>query len=364
MKSPNKIRTLKKIVPHVIIMYIGTLLYLGLEKGLMGDSQIYPATGNLYEFKISVIISIVVGGVLGLIVGSLEELYFKKLLKRKPFGQKVIMKVVLYLLIIILFISALSFPVNSYVLDLPLFDSMVFDAVLEFTHKLIFYSMLLYISVFIGISLFFSEMVDHIGTKEIANFFTGKYHSSKSEERIFMFLDMKSSTTIAENIGHEKYFELLNNYYEDMTDAIVKSGGEIYQYVGDEIVVSWELSTKVENNRCLDCFFMIYDNISKNESLYLKHFGLQPKFKAAIHSGKVTAGEIGVVKKDILFLGDVLNTTSRIQDLCNELESTCLISEELCSNLATDDKYSFEEKGEFVLKGKDHKVRLFDVKRT
>jgi len=345
-------------------MYIGCVVYVLLERGLLGNLNTYPATGNIYEFKNSLIFAGVLGVMLGLMVGSLEELYFKNVLRRSSFGLKVLMKTILYLLIIVAFMFLIAFPLNAYLLNLPFDHERVISSVFSFSNKLIFYSLILYIGVFIGISLFFSEMVDHIGTEEIANFFTGKYHSSISEERIFMFLDMKSSTTIAEKLGHEKYFELLNNYYEDMTDAIVKSGGEIYQYVGDEIVVSWKLSSKELNNRCVDCYFMIYDNILKNESLYMEHFGLQPEFKAGIHSGNVTAGEIGVIKKDILFLGDVLNTTSRIQNLCNELDSPLLISNELRRNLDLSDKISFEDKGEHVLKGKDHKVRLFDVKRV
>ena len=70
-------------------------------------------------------------------------------------------------------------------------------------------------------------MVDYIGLKAITNFFTGKYSKSKVEDRVFMFLDMRSSTTIAEKLGHKRYYQLLNNYYEDMTDAIISTEGEI-----------------------------------------------------------------------------------------------------------------------------------------
>ena len=75
-----------------------------------------------------------------------------------------------------------------------------------------------------------------------------------------MFLDMKSSTTIAGNLGHVKYFEMLREYYSVLSDPIVKYSGEIYQYVGDEIVVSWKLKRGLENNNCIQCFFALKEN--------------------------------------------------------------------------------------------------------
>ncbi|MGR3301112.1 MAG: hypothetical protein ACUZ8I_01275 [Candidatus Scalindua sp.] len=52
-----------------------------------------------------------------------------------------------------------------------------------------------------------------------------------------MFLDLKSSTTIAEEIGHRRYFEFISDFIADVTTPILNNHGEIYQYVGDEIVI-------------------------------------------------------------------------------------------------------------------------------
>ena len=50
-----------------------------------------------------------------------------------------------------------------------------------------------------------------------------------------MFLDMKSSTTIAEKIGNTQYFNLISEVFGDITDPILETDGELYQYVGDDI---------------------------------------------------------------------------------------------------------------------------------
>src|SRR5205085_4361151 len=117
---------------------------------------------------------------------------------------------------------------------------------------------------------------DNLGHEVLNNFLTGKYHRPTEGERIFMFLDMRSSTTIAEQLGHVRYFEMLQQYYNDLSEPIVRYAGEIYQYVGDEIVVSWTLKNGLQNNNCTHCFFAMKAAIKKQDDKYKKRFGLLP----------------------------------------------------------------------------------------
>ena len=71
------------------------------------------------------------------------------------------------------------------------------------------------------------------------NIIRGKYNTPKEEKRIFMFLDLNSSTAIAEQLGDETYHAFLKDFFADITDPILENEGEIYQYVGDEVVVAW-----------------------------------------------------------------------------------------------------------------------------
>jgi adenylate cyclase len=175
---------------------------------------------------------------------------------------------------------------------------------------------------------------------------------------------MKSSTTIAEKLGHVRYYQLLNDYYADITEAIIQTSGEIYQYVGDEVVVSWKMKNGLEYNNCLKCFFTIKDIFKTRSKEYIDAYGVVPGFKAGIHYGMVTTGEIGVVKKEIIFTGDVLNTTARIQSLCNAHKVDILVSNDLLSKLKTGDHYKLREIGECELRGKDEKVILQTLKKS
>ena len=176
-----------------------------------------------------------------------------------------------------------------------------------------------------------------------------------------MFLDMKASTTIAEQIGHVRYFEMLREYFSDLSNSIVKYSGEIYQYVGDEIVISWKLRNGLRNNNCIECFFSMKEEIRKEFGNYHKKFGLLPEFKAGMHIGSVTTGEIGVIKKEIIFTGDVLNTTSRIQGLCNTYSVDILISDALMKRLHLDSDFQVQTLGENELRGRGEKVKLYTI---
>jgi adenylate cyclase len=211
------------------------------------------------------------------------------------------------------------------------------------------------------VSQFYMEVSENIGQGVLANFFTGKYHSPKEEERIYMFLDMKSSTTIAESLGHVRYFEMLREYYADLSDPIMNYSGEIYQYVGDEIVVSWKLKNGLQNNNCIQCFFAMKAALNKQTRKYNEKFGLLPGFKAGFHLGKVTTGEIGVIKKEIIFTGDVLNTTARIQGLCNMYKVDILVSDDLRKKLTLNSQFQIEALGENELRGRDEKIKLFTI---
>ena len=177
-----------------------------------------------------------------------------------------------------------------------------------------------------------------------------------------MFLDLKSSTTIAEKIESKKFFELLKDIYSDITEPIINSMGEIYQYVGDEVVVTWSVKNGLAENNCLLCFFKIELTLAEKKENYLMKYGLYPSFKAGLHLGKATVGEIGVIKKDIVFSGDVLNTTSRIQKECNNQNVNILVSSDLLDCIQMNGKYQAIPIGEFKLKGKQEKVKLSTIK--
>jgi len=255
MLSPKTKRNIFRILPFGLIWFLFGGVYLLLEKGLIGDLSYYPTTGNPYDFEGNTLISLTIITISGLIVGTIEIMFLSNLFINKSLIKAILFKTFIYVLIMIIFLLVISSIVNSYEIQVSIFDKQVWNNVGIFFFSYTFLSVELYVAAIIGVSLFFSEVSENLGMLVLHNFFIGKYHKPVEEERIFMFLDMKSSTTIAEKLGHVKYFEMLKEYYSDLSDPIIQYSGEIYQYVGDEIVVSWKLKNGLQNNNCLNCFF-------------------------------------------------------------------------------------------------------------
>jgi len=208
---------------------------------------------------------------------------------------------------------------------------------------------------------FMLQVSDKFGPGILWKFLTGKYYHPRQEERIFMFLDLRSSTTIAEKMNSKKFFGLLKEVYHDITESILSSQGEIYQYVGDEVVITWPVDKGLAENNCLLCFFLIEQALEQRKEHYMQEYNLLPTFKAGLHIGEATVGEIGVIKKDIVYSGDVLNTTSRIQGECNNQKVNILLSSDLLERMQLNDEYRQIALGEFPLKGKKEKTVLYTM---
>jgi adenylate cyclase len=179
-----------------------------------------------------------------------------------------------------------------------------------------------------------------------------------------MFLDMKSSTTIAERLGHVRFYRLLNELFHEISQPVLQTKAEIYQYVGDEVVLTWPVAQGFEEFNCIRCFFLFRGNLERHSDNYMKEFGVRPQFKAGLHFGKVICAQIGDLKREIVYNGDVLNTTARIQSECNTYQRDCLVSGQLIKRLGESNEFTWDKIGSVTLRGKESEVDLFSVKEN
>src|SRR5690606_20963774 len=133
------------------------------------------------------------------------------------------------------------------------------------------------------------------------NSIRGTQEIRRQAKRIFMSLDMYGSTTMAERLGDARSHMLLKDVIADITNPILDKRGQIYQYVGDEVVIAWNYSDGTEHGRCVRCFFDIKKCIHDTAEKYQSRYGLVRSFKAGIHCGTVVAGEVGIIKRDITY---------------------------------------------------------------
>lgn len=342
-------------------MLVGTSV--AIYEYILGKTSLHQPS-EIYSFTQSLLNNFFMTFVGGVSVALLEVYYLKRKFSTYSFLITVILRGIFYVISIWIISSLASCLFNLY---LPYFENSegnILQCALSFLYSYDFLKHVITWSPLAWATLFFLQVNDTYGQGVLGQLLMGKYHQPKEEKRIFMFLDLKSSTTIAERLGHIKYFDLLKEFYEDITYAILNHKGEIYQYVGDEIVVSWKLKNGLENNNALAVFFEIEKEIQRHKEKYLNKYNTIPEFKAGLHFGEVTTGEIGVVKKEIIFTGDVLNTTSRIQNVCNLHHSKLLASKSLIELFDTQSiRCNLKEMGEVQLRGKSDKIEIVAVSK-
>jgi len=269
----------------------------------------------------------------------------------KPYGYTIIAVILAFIAIIgiiAVLIAFISGPIATGKEFLPTLTRMMPRTL----KALIVWSMV------VAITQLLLQVNSKFGQGIFLNVIKGKYNTPKPEEKMFMFLDLNSSTRIAEQLGDEKYHALLKDFFSDITTPILENRGEIYQYVGDEVVIAWNYQDGSQNQQVIKCFYDMKLQIKKYEQKYLRKYGLVPTFKAGIHGGRVIAGEVGVIKRDITYSGNVLNTASRILNKCAELQAELIASDDVLSALGLLKEYIPKPLGAIRLRGKEESVIL------
>lgn len=188
----------------------------------------------------------------------------------------------------------------------------------------------------------------------------GKYLQPREERRIIMFLDLKDSTPIAEKLGHKEYFKFIRDFIFYISAGFIENNGRIYQYVGDEIVVWWPES-KENAKKAIAALLSARKELNKNFNRFKRKYGTLPEYKVGTHTGIVTVGQVGIIKKDLVMSGDAINTAARIRSACTEMNQKFIISKEMMELLDMKE-WQTESLGEVDLKGKNQSVELFALK--
>ncbi len=313
---------------------------------------------NPWDYLKGVIFSAIAGGLVG---GTLLVSIWENWLRNKAFFNAIIYIVFSYVVIYVT-LTFVTVWLFSQIGQGPLPSSETFKATGLILINPTALPNIVYWLVIMLATMLVLLIRDKFGPGIFQAFLRGRYFHPQREERIFMFMDLKSATTIAEELGEEQYFNFLNDTFKTVTTPILDTNGEIYQYVGDEIVISWKKKEGHDHAKCILCYNAVKKTLNENETYFKEKYGHAPQFKAGIHVGHVVAGEIGSIKRDIVYSGDVLNTTSRIQAKCNELGVEILISKKLGDLVKPILGHDiFKELGELNLKGKLEKVPVLTL---
>jgi adenylate cyclase len=212
--------------------------------------------------------------------------------------------------------------------------------------------------------LFVLQISRIIGGRTLRDWVLGRYHRPRQEERFFLFVDIVGSTALAERVGPVAVHAFLNRVFVLASDPVDDHRGEIYQYVGDEMVITWSIAAGVREARPIHCFLAIEATLHAASVDFVRDFGLAPHVRGALHVGHVVVGEVGAQKRDIVFHGDVMNTTSRLEQIARELDRRLVVSADALDRLSGPHHVDLEDLGAQTLRGRTSPLRIYASPRS
>ena len=208
-----------------------------------------------------------------------------------------------------------------------------------------------------------STITRFTGKSVVKDVYLGRYHLPKLEERIFLFVDIKSSSALAEEVGSAAFFDMVNEFHHTLETYARYFGGAIYKYLGDGEIIVWPVEHADQALLMLINFDHEFD---VTRAKILSKHGKEVVFTSGLHLGPCMVGEIGFERKEIGYWGDTVNTAQRIQDACKRFTTNMLVSDALVSRLSQGVRGALllERVDDVSLRGKNNLVTLYKVGRS
>jgi len=348
----NKI--FRNLLFHLIFWYLSFLFYTFLT----GDDLFFKTYLNFLGKNNIHLVILVLSGFIDALFTLFDGIFSDRVLRFFPRRLMIFSKSLLYFAsAFILLIIAINPPLKHF--TEPHYEKILHQMPpldIHFLRFLIYF----YLSSFL--INFLKGVMKKFGRGNFKSWILGMLNKPMEQERIFMFIDMKSSTSIAEKLNHKKYSHLIQDVFNDMS-IIDNYQGHIYQYLGDGAIITWRLKEGLRGDVYLRAFYAFTRMIQKRRRYYKRKYGIVPNFKAGVHAGKVMVLQVGRIRRDISYNGDALNTAARIESLCNEYKQNLLISGDLYKRMKDQEDFNIKKVGNIKLKGKRKGVDIYQVKK-
>lgn len=172
-----------------------------------------------------------------------------------------------------------------------------------------------------------------------------------------MFTDIIGFTKMSEDMTPGEVARLLNDHFAIVNSCIEAQGGTIDKYIGDAAMAFWGAPDAQDDMAARACraALAIMDRMETD--------GGDIRLKVSIHSGPLIVGNIGAPGRiNYTVVGDTVNTCSRIEDVCDNVDdgkarTIILVSDQIVAEVG--DAFVFEPAGSFMVKGKSEPVKVF-----
>lgn len=173
-----------------------------------------------------------------------------------------------------------------------------------------------------------------------------------------MICDLRGFTQISDNWPRDDVIDLLNGYFDAMSEPIERHGGEILKFIGDGLLAIFPLS---QPSACANLLHAVSEARQAMIALNEKNSeaGRAPlNYGIGVHVGDVMYGNIGSrTRLDFTVIGPAVNMASRLEALTKQLGKTVLLSHAFAGLVKSD--FELEGVGEYPVRGFAEPVELF-----
>jgi adenylate cyclase len=173
-----------------------------------------------------------------------------------------------------------------------------------------------------------------------------------------MICDLRDFTKISDNWPRDDVIDLLNAYFDVMSEPIARHGGEILKFIGDGLLAIFPLS---QPSACANLLRAVAEARQAMIALNEKNSetGRVPlNYGIGVHVGDVMYGNIGSrTRLDFTVIGPAVNMASRLETLTKQLGKNVLLSRAFADFVQND--FNLERVGEYPVRGFSHPIELF-----
>lgn len=325
---------------------------------------VYPVFADGFGELLPYVKAAFIGLIGGIVVSVFELDLFKTRQRNSPFILTVAARTFAYTVSFAIIVPAVMVVCESAYYGRGIREHFFSDQFQDFLWREDYGLIVFYALVFIAIIIFTREMSRKLGQGVLWNYITGKYFTPREEMRIFVFVDIRDSTGIAERLTSINYHRLVRDFFHDITEPVLRSGGSIYDYVGDQMRATWPMKHADENARCIHAYHYMKSALRTRREHYLNTYGLVPAFSTSAHCGEVMIGEIGDVKSQIVYMGDAIAELSDMEKVPVDsgLKNPLVVSQVLLDHVKLPALYQRHELDKGLTDSPD--IRIFTLTET
>lgn len=175
------------------------------------------------------------------------------------------------------------------------------------------------------------------------------------------FADIRGYTSFSEDKTPEYIINVLNEYFTEAVEIVIKYGGYIDKFIGDCIMAAWGVpmvNEKEDAIKAVSCAVEIQNLVKSTKRNFFHGEAEHLAVGFGMHTGDLVAGNLGSSRRmDYTVIGDTVNLAARLEGVSGAGE--IIITEDTRQHL--DDRFILEKRKAVKVKGKIKPIEIYNV---